>query len=285
MSKIGAEKRDSSSLEQSPGSLTVLLSSLRNLPESDAIALLHRLRGDVDVDVIANALQCDLEGTRGGSLSSRSMLDERSQSRSSEPTALANEAKSLSLFRKDSTDSASERKAPTISSHHPARWLTTHRDAELIEHLMNLYFCWIHPYSHMLSRAHFLSDMATGRTQYCSALLVNAILSLASHYSDRPAVYADPNDPDTAGNAFFAEAMRLLELSDTPSLTTIQALAIMSLREYSRSENSQGYQHAGRAVRMALEMGLHLAVTSEGLSPFDSEVRRVTFWGIFALET
>lgn len=130
-----------------------------------------------------------------------------------------------------------------------------------------------------------MHDMGSGRTEFCSAMLVNALLSMACHYSDRPFTRTDPNNAATAGDAFFAEAKRLLDLTDKPSLTTVQALAIMSLREASHGHDSNGYQYAGRCVRMALELGLHLSVIGSGLGAAEVEVRRVTFWGVFNLET
>ena len=89
----------------------------------------------------------------------------------------------------------------------------------------------------------------------------------------------------TAGDEFFAEARRQLDGMEQPSLTTVQALAIMSIREMSHGRESSGYHYAGRAVRMALELGLHLSVVSTGLQVAEIEVRKLTFWGVFCLET
>lgn len=116
-------------------------------------------------------------------------------------------------------------------------------------------------------------------------MLVNALLAVACHYSDRPAARMAGNSSNTAGDHFFAEAKQLLDKTDTPSLTTVQALGIMSIRESSQGRDSNGYQYAGRCVRMAVEMGLHLSVIGSGMRAAEVEVRKITFWGVFNLET
>lgn len=164
-------------------------------------------------------------------------------------------------------------------------WFRQPQDVEFVEHLLNLHFCWIHPFYHFFHREYFLHDMSRGNTEFCSALLVNAICSFACHYSDRPAARAEPTNPATAGDAFFAEAKRLLERTEKSSLTTVQALGIMSARECSHGRDSNAYQLAGRCLRMALELGLHLSVIGSGLRASEVEVRKITFWGVFNLET
>lgn len=72
---------------------------------------------------------------------------------------------------------------------------------------------------------------------------------------------------------------------EKPSVTTVQALGVMSLRETSQGRESNGYQYAGRCVRMAVEIGLHLSVVSSGLRAVEIEVRKITFWAVFNLET
>ena len=152
---------------------------------------------------------------------------------------------------------------------------------------MALYFCWSHPYYVLFSKELFLHDMARGRSKYCSPLLVNALLAVACAFSDRPDARTDPNDPGTAGDHFFAEARRLLQSNDSSNLTTVQALALMGLREASCSRDSSGYQYAGRCIRMAIELGLHLSFGADNnkLGPTELEVRNITFWGCFTYDT
>ncbi|KAF2810663.1 uncharacterized protein BDZ99DRAFT_385797, partial [Mytilinidion resinicola] len=84
------------------------------------------------------------------------------------------------------------------------------------------------------------------------------------------------------GDLFFEEAERLLdqELGDY-SVTTVQALGIMSSREASCGRDLAKCYHAGQSTRLAHEMGLNL-VGDEG-DKDDILVRTTTFWGAFAL--
>lgn len=126
--------------------------------------------------------------------------------------------------------------------------------------------------------------MKQGQTNYCSTLLVNAMCSYACHFTDLKAARKDPNDPRTAGNHFFETAKQLLYEDDEAScFTTVQALAIMSVREPSAGRDSSGYKYIGRAIRMALELGLHLKYDREPTA--DDRIRQELTWFLFILET
>lgn len=166
-------------------------------------------------------------------------------------------------------------------------WTRITNDGAFVEHLMALYFCWEYPTFASLNKEHFLEDMKTGNSRYCSPLLVNALLAVGCRFSSQPQARTDPNDSNTAGDAFFAEAERLLEEeSDHHSLTTIQALGLMSIREASRGRSSRGVFLSGQSIRLAIEMGLHFDV-QDGPSDHakvDHAVRSATFWGAFSLD-
>jgi hypothetical protein len=161
-------------------------------------------------------------------------------------------------------------------------WTTVTTDAALIDHLISLYFCWEYPIFASLSRQHFLADFQSGRRRYCSPLLINAILAVGHQFSSD----SIRNRTGTvSGNDFATEAERLLELEqDIPSLTTVQALGILFVLEASRGSSEQGVFYSGQAIRMAVEMGLHLDVGGAQLSSTEREVRRATVWGAFTLD-
>jgi hypothetical protein len=178
-------------------------------------------------------------------------------------------------------------------------WTTVTKDAEVIVHLINMYFTWHYPYFTTLSKSLFYRDFLLGkppgspkRTVYCSSLLVNAMLALGCHFTNSPAGCADPNDPTTKGDAFFQEAKRLIVENDEyekPRLTTIQALALMSVREAGCGREAKGWVYSGMSFRMAQDMGLNL--DSGGMNnsrdPMDEkeiDARRITFWGCFQFD-
>ncbi|CZT10552.1 related to nitrate assimilation regulatory protein nirA [Rhynchosporium agropyri] len=166
-------------------------------------------------------------------------------------------------------------------------WTTVTTDGAFVEHLMALYFCWEYPTFASLNKEHFLEDMRAGYPRYCSSLLVNALLAVGCRFSKQPHSRTDPDDSNTAGDHFFAEATRLLEMeTDHHSLTTIQALGLLSIREASCGRSSHSIFLAGQSIRLAIEMGLHFD-NQDGRSEtakLDHAVRSATFWGAFSLD-
>lgn len=174
-------------------------------------------------------------------------------------------------------------------------WTTVTSDTEVIVHLINMYFTWHYPYFTTLSKSLFYRDFLLGkpqgtpkRTVYCSSLLVNAMLALGCHFTNSPKGCADPNDPTTKGDAFFAEAKRLIVENDEyekPRLTTIQALSLMSVREAGCGREARGWVYSGMSFRMAQDMGLNLDYKNkEGMDEKEVDARRVTFWGCFLFD-
>ncbi|KAK7720284.1 hypothetical protein SLS63_009956 [Diaporthe eres] len=166
----------------------------------------------------------------------------------------------------------------------PTTWTEINSDRSLVQHLLALYFCWEYPTFASLSKEHFLKDFHSARPRYCSSILVNALLALGCRFSTQPSTRANPDDPYTSGDHFFKESLRLFFLEeDHHSLTTIQALGIMSIREASCGRDSESWYYAGQSIRLAVEMGLHRVSEDSGDSD-EVAVQAATFWGAFALD-
>lgn len=166
-------------------------------------------------------------------------------------------------------------------------WTKVTDDKNFLDHLLQLYFNWMHPFYTVFPKDLFLHDMRWGQSKYCSALLFNAILASACCFSDDSKSRADPSNPSTTGDHFFAEAKQLLSQQEHSNLTTVQALALMGLREASSNHESSGFSYSGRCMRMIVELGLHLSFDSSisKLSSTEISARRITFWGCFTLDT
>ncbi|CZR59534.1 uncharacterized protein PAC_09428 [Phialocephala subalpina] len=168
-------------------------------------------------------------------------------------------------------------------------WTNVTADSELINHLLEAYFSWSHPLYLLFSEELFYHGMRDNKPKYCTPLLVNSILAIGCHWSDRVEARADPNDPSTTGDHFFAEAKRLLAQNDnTTSLTIVQALGLMSLRQAMNNHDSSGRRYVAQMMSMAVELGLHLSSSAPAggnFTPSEIAARRVTFWGCFVLET
>lgn len=170
-------------------------------------------------------------------------------------------------------------------------WTSVTKNKELIRHLLTMYFTWHYAYFTTLSKNLFYRDLSQGRpTQYCSALLVNAMLALGCHFSAWPAAREDPDDSATAGDHFFRETKRLILDNDEhekAKLCTVQALAIMSVREAGCGREGSGWVYSGMSFRMASDLGLNVdsaGLGSSTLSQEDIDARRITFWGCFLFD-
>ena len=77
---------------------------------------------------------------------------------------------------------------------------------------------------------------------------------------------------------------------EKPRLTTVQALALMSVREAGCGREAKGWVYSGMSFRMACDLGLHLdsgtLSRSRDASLKDEEIdaRRITFWGCFLFD-
>ncbi|KAH6607055.1 nitrogen assimilation transcription factor nira, partial [Trichoderma cornu-damae] len=165
----------------------------------------------------------------------------------------------------------------------PGTWTRITNNVDLVQHLLALYFCWEYPTFASLSKEHFLRDFRDGRHRYCSPILVNALLALGCRFSAQPMTRANPDDPYSSGDHFFKESQRLFnDETDHHSLTTIQALGIMSIREASCGRDSESWYYAGQSIRLAVEMGLHRIHGDD--EEEELAVQSATFWGAFALD-
>jgi hypothetical protein len=172
----------------------------------------------------------------------------------------------------------------------PSGWTSVTNNDDLVDHLLALYFCWEYPTFASLSKEHFVHDFDSGTQTFCSPLLVNSLLALGARSSDAPEARKNPIDPRSAGEHFFEEAKRLLGIEEVPTLPTIQALGLMSLRQASCGKDASSVFYARQSLRMALDIDLHCEHPASGVnmrtgfSQAEREVRIATFWGCFNLE-
>lgn len=174
-------------------------------------------------------------------------------------------------------------------------WTTVTSDPGLIIHLINMYFTWHYTYFTTLSKSLFYRDFLLGKpphdtrrkTEYCTPLLVNAMLALGCHFTSWPAARADPQDSATAGDHFFKEAKRLILENDeheNPRLSTVQALALMSVREAGCGREAKGWVYSGMSFRMACDLGLNVDSGNTSRDELEVDARRITFWGCFLFD-
>ena len=174
-------------------------------------------------------------------------------------------------------------------------WTEVTSDPELVVHLLNMYFTWHYTYFTTLSKTLFYRDFLLGKpppetkrkTEYCTSLLVNAMLALGCHFTAWPAARGDSSDSATAGDHFFKEAKRLILENDeheNPKLATVQALALMSVREAGCGREARGWVYSGMSFRMAYDLGLNIETALSHHDDQEIDARRITIWGCFLFD-
>ncbi|KAI5848048.1 fungal-specific transcription factor domain-containing protein [Tricharina praecox] len=148
--------------------------------------------------------------------------------------------------------------------------------------LMSLFFLRLYPYHMYFYREFFLRDLHAGNGPYYSDLLMYAICAMAALVSKDAA-------ERQRSELFARRAQELLYNSgmDSPDITVLQALLLMSQREIGQGNGSKGWLFAGMAFRLAHDMGLHLDPRnwdSSEESSIEREIRRRCYWGAFVAD-
>lgn len=166
------------------------------------------------------------------------------------------------------------------------RWTTVISNNKLLRELLNNFLLHVYPIYYFFPKDLFLQDMANQRDQFCSPLLVNAVLAI-SYLSYRKI----PNRtkfwfPTDLGYQFTAEAKRLLELElpGQASLTTIQAEVILSVVMMSNGLGRIGTHYLEQALTLAHEISLF----EKALVLDDQKMQRAktfTAWTLFSFQS
>ncbi|KAJ5483228.1 hypothetical protein N7530_002474 [Penicillium desertorum] len=173
----------------------------------------------------------------------------------------------------------------------PAKpWTKVTDDDYLVSHLVSLYFTWDHPCTQFLDQRTFLQHMKLGdrKSEFCTPLLVNSLLSMASTYSDSPDVFSTPENVFSRGQNFFHEAQRLWEVEDDDhDLPNIQALLLMCCVFKCQGRVKKSWMMLSQAARLAQDIGLFdtPAVSKKKMLPEMERVRTITAWGVFNMSS
>ncbi|KAL3464205.1 fungal-specific transcription factor domain-containing protein [Aspergillus heterothallicus] len=304
----GVYKKDTDTLRTKNSTLLTLIQALLNYEEEDAFDLVRQIRSCDNLEDVAQSL---LNRDKTSSiLGADSVLPEddalpRTDQFESE---LAGKMSNLVLDGSRKFIGGTSNLIflppgselyefnPSLGSHgggpeEVTQWTKVTNDEQLISHLLTMYFTWHYPFFTTLSKELFYRDYVRGvSNQYCSSLLVNTMLALGCHFSSWPGARGDPDNSATAGDHFFKEAKRLILENDelvNSKLCTVQALALMSVREAGCGREGKGWVYSGMSFRMAFDLGLNLessGLGSRDLSEEEADARRITFWGCFLFD-
>ncbi|KAI9765901.1 MAG: hypothetical protein M1840_007042 [Geoglossum simile] len=315
----GVYKKDIDNLKTRNSTLQTLIQAILNYPEDEVPALVRQIRTCESLDDVAeniitkenglaeadredDALYAMADGQSGNRIFENELSGKMGELRLENGCRrfIGGTSNLILLSSEDGDDwfsgaaNADQDEQPDAATA-IASWTTTTSDVGLIIHLMTMYFTWHYPYFTTLSRNLFYRDFLKGmppqghrqKIAYCTPLLVNAMLALGCHFTSHPEARAEPDDLTTAGDHFFREAKRLILENDEhekPRLTTVQALALMSVREAGCGREAKGWVYSGMSFRMACDLGLNIDSGSPTLDEQEIDARRMTFWGCFLFD-
>ncbi|UPX18840.1 Nitrogen assimilation transcription factor nit-4 [Ascochyta rabiei] len=313
----GVYKKDMDNLKTRNSTLQTLIQAILNYPEEDVAGLVHQIRTCESLDSVAEAIIARENGdededepvspfstpavtpnepTFESQLSGR-MGELRLEHGSTRYIGGTSHLIYLGQHNEaaGSPDPYADEQYPQLEDPY-CSWTTVTSDPELVQHLIRMYFCWHYSFFATLSKDLFLHEFQAGKPppgsprkmQYCTPLLVNAMLALGCHFTSLPGARAVRDDSATAGDHFFREAKRLImaeDLHEVPALPTVQALALMSVREAGCGREAKGWVYSGMSFRMACDLGLNLGMHSQdAIDETEEDARRITFWGCFLFD-
>lgn len=307
------EKIDSAKARNS--TLQILIEAILNAAEEDVPEITRRIRTCDSLDTVAETiLQEDFANKNNDDAqfddqytTDQPVEGERDLARKMGELRIENGTirfiggTSHLIYQGDPHDTPAEPESVTLQTNEDpvTSWSEVTKDRNLVIHLMNMYWNWHYPYFTTISRKLFWRDFLKGKpralpkgTIYCSPLLVNAMLALGCHFTDVPGAFALPGDSRSKGDHFFAAAKKVIidnDENEKPKLVTVQALALMSVREAGCGREAKGWVYSGMSFRMAQDIGLNLdagAIASENgqISAEEIDARRITFWGCFLFD-
>ncbi|KAK5997432.1 Nitrogen assimilation transcription factor nit-4-like protein [Cladobotryum mycophilum] len=299
--RSGALKRKFTELDKKSSLQDELIKILRTREAADVAAVVHRLRTGDEIEAIVKLvrdgdllLQCSLKPETSFRyefplvstmphflFSSRnpyldSLLYHRVLENPSDTTADYERAYDIPFH-------AAKLFEPRLEKVKASKWTPVTSSDELVRTLLEVYFQYEYPTNCFFHIDHFLDDLAAGRDEYCSRLLVNIILAIACHghraFIDRTTFW----DPQTLGYRFLAEAKRIWELerNGKPKITTIQAGALICINSNMDGIDVIGLEYLRQAIAMAQKFGLF----SERFEDCDAKQRvsySLTAWSLYA---
>ncbi|KAK3330184.1 hypothetical protein B0H66DRAFT_48791 [Apodospora peruviana] len=193
---------------------------------------------------------------------------------------------------------------PWFNAVSPSHWTSVSTDDVLMRTLIHdylLYECsWLAPFH----KDYFLQDMANERHRFCSELLVNAVLAIATFYHRGLETRAEYWNPRNIGYQFLAEARRLFEIEtarekprrcpndpdwdhkvmdwELGRLAAIQSGPLMSLIYNYNGSDKIGWRYGVQACQMASEIQLFSPRKEFGCEM--QNVRDYTAWQLYIFQ-
>ncbi|KAI4948592.1 hypothetical protein J4E91_006018 [Alternaria rosae] len=252
---------------------------LQNLPERDAAGIFRHIRAGANAEAVVKHIQegnMVAEASDVPQASSRfhfPFLDEIPPSLRDSTYFRSRVYKAIEASEKD-TDISKTHLAqqesnywksfssaklfdPLLEDAQPSQWTSVSSNDQLLRNILESYFVNQYPRQFFFVKNYFLEDMVSRRAEFCSPLLVNALLAKSCASSGLFVNQTKFWNPDSLPYRFLAEAKRLWELEDgEPKLTTIQAGCLINATMNDFGHDRVGFSYMFKALNMAQRMSL-----------------------------
>ncbi|KAG0310519.1 hypothetical protein BGZ99_000332, partial [Dissophora globulifera] len=159
--------------------------------------------------------------------------------------------------------------------------------AEVMTHLLNLHFTYVHPFAPVFIWSKFLKRLQEQDYTPSFLFLLNSIFALASRFSDDVQFRKDPADPETCGVQFADKAREILDtLYTSPDLNCVGALVLLAYQQMGTGSGYRAWMHVGISIRMAQHLGLNrdCKKLDPNMHPLDCEERNRIWWTCFSAD-
>ncbi|KAG5985397.1 hypothetical protein E4U55_003625 [Claviceps digitariae] len=162
----------------------------------------------------------------------------------------------------------------------PSRWTRVPADDDMLRDLLGRYFIQEYVRNACFHKDQFLEDMVSGSLQFCSSLLVNAVLALSCYCYHEAMDEEKSRQLRDLGYQCLAEAKSLwdLEQENPVRITTIQAAMVLSVTMNVCSAEALGIKYARAAVAMAVDQGLFLPSDTQRIDQRLQQAHDFTAW-------
>ncbi|KAF9346225.1 Transcriptional activator of fatty acid utilization, partial [Mortierella sp. AD094] len=158
---------------------------------------------------------------------------------------------------------------------------------DLAEHLLECYWIYVHPHLPVVHKPTFMRQYRNPDPEKRPPMvLLNAMFSIASRFSEHPEIVGLGHDPEFFGDEYFARAKRLVDLEyELPRQSSIQALLLMvAYRFTSAKSGGRVWVMLGMATRMAQDLGMHRNSARWHLPPLETEIRKRLWWACYIMD-
>ncbi|RGP70996.1 nitrogen assimilation transcription factor nit-4 [Fusarium sporotrichioides] len=174
---------------------------------------------------------------------------------------------------------------PLLNDAKISRWTNVSKNDVLMRDLLRVMFRCEYQFTAAFHKDLFLQDLVAGRKDFCSSLLVNAILAYACACYPSMSNRVEYWNPNNLIYRFTAEAKRLWELeSKVPRITNIQAGVVLTVFHNLCGVDEIGKPYRLQAIALAQQLGIFDTAVASRCERLQRG-REYTAWALYNWES